>query len=179
MSLPFNQAESAQRAANVERSAGDLGRAETELRRGYAILDAVGERNYLLGFAADLAIVLCQMGRYEEAAGFVQVASEALPGDLVVQSLRRMAEAMIRSAEGRHAEAVALATESADLMPEVDLIIEGDLHLRLAEVLLDAGLHADAEAAATEALGLCELKGNTVFAAEVHRFLATLHGRRE
>src|SRR5439155_25998319 len=74
----------------LELAGGDLVAAERELRRDYATLEAMGEKNYISTTAGVLAEVLYQQGRDDEAEGFAKTSEEiADEEDLSTQALWR------------------------------------------------------------------------------------------
>ena len=94
-------------SGSVELLAKDPVAAESELRRDFETLDAMGERNYIATTAAYLAFALLLQGRYDEADGFVTFSEEtAAPDDLTSQFLWRQFRARLlsidRQARGGH-----------------------------------------------------------------------------
>ena len=69
--------------------------------------------------------------------------------------------ARLLAGDGRHAEAVALASSAVALAAQTDLLSQhADALLDLAHAMASSGRVADAHAAATQALDLYERKGN-------------------
>jgi tetratricopeptide (TPR) repeat protein len=159
LGLKFAIAGLAQIAGFVESVAGDFDAAERELRAGYEILAEVGARGL---FAAELARVLVNQGRLEEAAGHVVVAEEASGGDIAPQVIWRSAKARMAAHEG-DTDAVELAADAVALAEETDaLTMIADAQLALAEVLTVAGSESEAYSAAERAAASYERKGHAV-----------------
>ena len=121
--------------------AGDLDRAEAELRADYDTLQAMGDTGYTPTVAALLAEVLHAQGRDREAGELADVCREkASPQDVGAQYQWRSIQARLLAAEGRTAEAEALARESVRLISTTDQPdVQGQALAGLAEVLEAAG----------------------------------------
>ena len=156
----------AQTSGVIEMLAGDPSAAERELRRGYTILERMGETGYLSSVAAELAEALYGQGRYEEAEQFTHVSEEvAAPDDLASQVEWRGARAKVLARRGRLEEAEKLAREAVELAESTDFInMHADSLVDLAEVLRLAGRLHEGAAALGQALELYERKGNLVSA---------------
>ena len=154
-------------SAPAEMLAGDLARAESELRGDYAALQSMGERMYTPTVAGMLAEVLHAQGRDEEAGHFSDVCRQtAAPHDVGAQYQWRCIRAKLLAREGRAEEAVALAREGVRLIRGTDQPgIQGEALAGLAEVLVAAGELEEAAASLSEAICLFEQKGDTVSAA--------------
>ena len=97
-------------SGSVELLARDPVAAESELRRDFETLDAMGERNYIATTAAYLAFALLLQGKYDEADTFVTFSEEtAAPDDLTPQFLWRQFRARLLSIHDKHDDAIALA----------------------------------------------------------------------
>jgi type II secretory pathway component PulJ len=147
--------------------AGDPGRAESELRWGYELIDEMGDRNALSTVAAHLAQAVLLQGRNDDALALTEISEDAgAPDDLTVQVLWRgpRAGVLVRNAELDRAEQ--LAREAVELAERTDFLnLHADALMGLAEVLHAAGRPTDATMAA--ALTLYERKGNLISAARV------------
>src|SRR5207237_5111019 len=131
----------------VELLAGDPVAAERALRRGYETLQAMGEKSTLPNLAAMLAQALDAQGRLEEALAFTEAAEEVTaPDDLVGQVQWRSARAKVIGRLGRTEEAESLAREASALARQTPsfLLLQGDVLMDLAVVLLLAGERAEA-----------------------------------
>ena len=156
--------------------AGDLERAEAELRGDYETLQAMGDTGYTPTVAALLAEVLHAQGRDQEAGRLADVCREkASPHDVGAQYQWRSIRARLLGAEGLTAEAEELARESVRLISTTDQPdVQGQALTGLAEVLEAAGRGKDAAAALREALALFDAKGNAVAAARARADLERL-----
>jgi class 3 adenylate cyclase/tetratricopeptide (TPR) repeat protein len=156
--------------------AGDLERAEAELRADYETLQAMGDTGYTPSVAALLAEVLHAQGRDREAGELAEVCRQkASPQDVGAQYQWRSIRARLLAVEGQTAEAEALARESVRLISTTDQPdIQGQALAGLAEVLEAAGKGAAAAASLRYALTLFETKGNEVAAARARGELARL-----
>jgi tetratricopeptide (TPR) repeat protein len=160
LGLRFALAGLSQISGSVESLAGDPEAAEREFRKGYEILAEVGARGLL---AAELAQSLVDQGRMRDAAEYVAVAEQASGGDIAPQVIWRIAKARISAVDGKHEEAIELASEAVELADETDaLTMSAKANLALAEALRRAGLEEGARAAAEHALELYAQKGHTV-----------------
>jgi tetratricopeptide (TPR) repeat protein len=159
----------------VELLAGEPDRAERELARDYAALDAMGERYFLPLVAALLAQAVQAQGRQAEAATLAESARElADEDDVEAQALCHRVQAKVLVHEGRLDEAERLARVSLDVLAPTDaLVMKADALVDLAEVLLAGGEPGWQEALA-EAQALYEQKGNVVAGARVRSVLAEL-----
>jgi class 3 adenylate cyclase/tetratricopeptide (TPR) repeat protein len=160
-------------SAKVELLAGDLARAEAELRRDYADLEAMGERYFRSTIAALLARVLALQDRVDEAEKFLDVTLEiGDPDDAELQVLLRSTKARLAARRGRAADAAALAAEAVALAAETsDLRLRADALRELGVAKADSGQPDEAGGPLSEALRLYEEKGDVVSAAETRRLL--------
>lgn len=165
----FNAALTSMDTAQIEMVAGDAAAAEQELRRDYATLERLGDRNFITTVAAFLADATSRQGQFEEADRFATFSAEtADPDDQFTQMLWRQVRGRLLSRDGHHAEAIATADEAVTLSRASDDLIGQANALRdLAAVLTAAGpSHAAAAAsAAVEAAALYERKGATAYLA--------------
>jgi tetratricopeptide (TPR) repeat protein len=138
---------------------GDYAEAESVYRSGCAALQAAEETSALSTLSADLAIVLCDRGRYREAEALARQ-SESLgdPDDRVTQCLWRIARARAivqrdaGTAEKLSREALALAGD----------LVSGRAGARaaLAEALALSGRQEEAARFARQVVSTYEEKGN-------------------
>jgi len=151
-------------AASVALLAGDLDEAEHELRTACAQLEAIRDWSHLASQAADLASVLYDRGRYEEAAEWLgRTAGHAAPDDVIAQLGRLAVEAKLLARAGKTDRARRLAGQAVGLAESTDALNQhANALLDLAEVLRLADRRAEASASAREALRLYTLKRNTV-----------------
>lgn len=125
----------------VEMLAGDPAAAERELRRDFAVLDAMGERYLLSTAAGGLAIALVSQGRVDEAASFAARAEElAAVDDVESQALWRAARARIAGRRGQAEEAERLAWDTVAAVAETSSPwVRSAALLDAAEALAGAG----------------------------------------
>ncbi|MEO8423222.1 MAG: adenylate/guanylate cyclase domain-containing protein [Actinomycetota bacterium] len=163
-------------SGSVELLAKDPVGAESELRRDFETLDAMGERNYIATTAAYLAFALLLQGRYEEADGFVKFSEEtAAPDDLTSQFLWRQFRSRLLSIEGKHEDAIAMAQRAVALTDQTEETeSQGNSRLDLAHVYARAGKTAEAATAFREAQERFELKGIVVLVDDVRQRLEAL-----
>jgi predicted ATPase/class 3 adenylate cyclase len=172
LGLKVLAAATSQIACFIEVLAGDLPSAERRLRRGYEVLETLGEKSYLSTAAAQLAETLCALGRYEEARVYATESEKAAASDdVVTQILWRRAKAKLLSHDGELAEAERLVREAVVLGEATDLLtIHADTLFDLAAVLRLAGRH-EAPPVAEDAMRLYQQKGNLVAAERVRGWL--------
>jgi class 3 adenylate cyclase/tetratricopeptide (TPR) repeat protein len=153
----------------VERLAGDLAAAERELRRDYDALTALGEKYLLSTVAGELARVLYEQGRLEEAEGMARHAQDlADADDIASQTLWRTVYARVMARNGNQDGALLLLEEAVELLKRTDAITaQAETLADLAEVLRRAGRRKDADTVLDDAVALFEAKQNLVAADEI------------
>ena len=154
-------------SGQIELLAGAAEAAEEELRRGYDVLEEMGDLARLSTAAAFLAQVLYAQGRNDDAERLTAVSADAAAtDDAVSQMLWRGTRAKTFALRGELGEAEALAREAVEIAERTDgLNLHGDALLDLAVVLRAAERPREAAASAERALALYERKGNLVSAA--------------
>ncbi|HSC92841.1 MAG TPA: adenylate/guanylate cyclase domain-containing protein [Gaiellaceae bacterium] len=164
----------------VELLAGDPEAAARELRRDYDALDEMDERYLRPTVAAQLAQVLCVLGRIDEAQRFVAVAQElAAADDLESQALWRSAAAMVLVKQGPPEAAVEVAGAAVELLGRTDALVRiGEALEVQGDALLASGLDADARVVFERAASLYARKGNVVGERALLTRLAELDGKR-
>jgi class 3 adenylate cyclase/tetratricopeptide (TPR) repeat protein len=160
----------------VEIEAGDAGEAERAFRRSYEILDEMAREGFKSTAAADLARVLCRLGRFDEAEGFAEIArSVAAEDDLSSQVFGRSAQAAVLAARGEFDEAEQLAREAIQMLEGAESLgAQGVVRMDLARVLRKGGNREEAKHVAREALAFFDRKGNRSSAASTQAFLEEL-----
>ncbi len=109
LGFTLNAATTSLESGPVEMLAGDLARAEAELRGDYAVLQAMGEKHYTPTVAGLLAEVLHARGRDSEAGNFADVCRDlADPHAVGAQYQWRCIQAKLLAARGQIDEAEAL-----------------------------------------------------------------------
>jgi class 3 adenylate cyclase/tetratricopeptide (TPR) repeat protein len=142
--------------------AGDLAGAERALREACEELERMGDVGHLTSSAPELAQVLCDRGRPEEAWPWLEKAAAAvIEEDADAQAWIRMARARLVLRRGEAEEAELLAREAVELAGRMDYLNRSGRALAtLAEILAAQGRAAEAAAALDEAVGFYERKGN-------------------
>jgi class 3 adenylate cyclase/tetratricopeptide (TPR) repeat protein len=163
-------------AAFVDLLAGGYDSAERELRHACTELQAIGERSELSTTAALLAVVLCELDRFDEAEEFTALAEESSsPGDIASQVIARRARAKILGARGSAGVAVELARGAVELAETTDwLELRADALIDLAQLEHAAGAVKQAEASVQRALSLYDEKGIDVAAERARSRLSQL-----
>jgi class 3 adenylate cyclase/tetratricopeptide (TPR) repeat protein len=153
----------------VEMLAGDLTRAEAELRRDLESLQAMGDTGFHSTTAAYLAEVQHRLGHYAEAEELTEVSERAAAeDDIVTQALWRSVRAKVFARSGRLDEAETLGRLAVELIAQTeDVVTYSNTLMDMAQVLRAAGKPAEAAIVLNEALALCERKGNVVSAEHV------------
>jgi predicted negative regulator of RcsB-dependent stress response len=142
--------------------AGELAAAEEQLRLGIRVLERQGESGMRSNLTADLAHVLHQLGRPDEALQVALASRDiAAHDDLFAQVRWRGAAARSLAAHGRLADAERLAAEAVAIATPTDMLtMRGDALLDQAAVAAAAGRPGDARRAAEAALALYQAKDN-------------------
>ena len=142
--------------------------AERAARDGYEALMEQGHRGWASTAAAQLAISLCDLGRYDEAERMaIRGAELGGDADVVTLTISESARARVAAARGDHAHAEALARGAvarAEAMEAPAFL--ADAIRDLARVLAAAGRTAEAAAAAERAAAIYDEKGAIVAAGQ-------------
>jgi class 3 adenylate cyclase len=165
-------------AASALALAGEPAAAERQLRLGIRVLERQGESGMRSNLTADLAHVLHQLGRPDEALQ-VALASRAIAAhdDVFAQVRWRGAVARSLAGQGRPADAERLAAEAVGLATPTDMLtMRGDALLDQAAVAAATGRPGDAARAAEAALALYRAKGNRPGAARAEAVLTQQAG---
>jgi len=147
---------------HIEEMAGDQEAAERSFRAEYEIHRRTGDEGHGSTSAAYLAVVLCRLGRFDEAEELAAIARvTGADDDLATQASARSAQALVRSARGEHDEARRLAREAVDLYAGAQSPwFHGETLIVLSEVSRAAGALEEAGEAARAALAAYERKGH-------------------
>jgi tetratricopeptide (TPR) repeat protein len=162
----------------IETLAGEPSQAERFARREQEILLALGDDGHRSTSAAELAIVLSDLGRLDEAESLaIEAMSLAAEDDLASQVFGRVALAHVRTARGRYEDAVALTQEGVEMIAHAQMPNQsGQTWFALAQALHAAGSDAEATEAARTALAFFERKGIRPAADSVQAFVAEIGG---
>jgi class 3 adenylate cyclase/tetratricopeptide (TPR) repeat protein len=164
----------------LERLAGNLESAVSELRRAYDALDAVGERFALSTVAGLLAQALLEQGELDEAIVFCDRSRDlTTEADIATQALWRYVRARILAQQGAPDDGETLAREAVALLESTDAIVyQIEARIALAEALAAGGQPEAARAALNSAESLAETKGGVVILSGVLRRLEDLDAAR-
>jgi class 3 adenylate cyclase/tetratricopeptide (TPR) repeat protein len=162
-------------AGRVEMLAGDYAAAELELRRGFGLLETMGERYLRSTVAALLARALVELDRLEEAEAFTEQAEElAGADDVETQATLRAVRARVLLRRQSQGEAARLGSEVLELLLSTDsAVMKVEAMGDLGEVFYDDS-DPTASWVLTEAIKLAELKGNVVAASHLRDLLGRL-----
>jgi ATP/maltotriose-dependent transcriptional regulator MalT len=153
------------RTAAVEVLAGNPEAAERALRPALDVALLVGDREQASLIAAELSLLLSRRGASDEAAGAATLAADQAPAESVsAQALAGAARARVLLGSRDHRVAERLAREAIKLVPDDMLNLRASLLVGLAEILLAAGRHDEAQPVRAEAVQLYERKRNLVAA---------------
>jgi hypothetical protein len=158
-------------AADLERIAGDPTAAEPLYRAAMTLFIEQGDRWTGSSASLDLAAVLIDLGRIDEALERIDaVDSLPTPADIEWRFKRSATTARALARIGRTEEAVALAeAASADALRTDYLEHHGTVLLALAEVQKIAGLSDEATASARAAVDAFTRKGDRTSVARARR----------
>jgi class 3 adenylate cyclase/tetratricopeptide (TPR) repeat protein len=153
---------------------GDWETAASSLQRACELQEASGNTGHLSTYAPRLGNVLCTLGRYEEAEKLALTGRElGPPDDVLTQQEWRRTLALVRSAQGEHAEAEQLAREAVQFALQTDSpLYQGNTFSDLATVLEAAGRRDEAITSLHQALEYYEGKPIIPLARRVRERLA-------
>ena len=160
----------------VELLAGDPVAAERDMRAAEDVFREIGEGWFLSTVAVDLPRAVYEQGRYDEAFALLAAIDEQpAPTDREWQIKRTGVPARLIARRGRLDEAERLAREGVALAADSEYVgLHADVLLDLAEVLRLAGRSDEANAAAADAVGLYERKGNVAGTARARDLVGSL-----
>jgi tetratricopeptide (TPR) repeat protein len=155
--------------------AGDLAGAEQELVAAFlSIRDArgTGPEARALRIAAHLALLLCDQGRWDEAAAYLAYGEEVDGAEPIQGKIyswyRFAARGRLAAQRGELDKALELVRQAVEVADRADwLNIRARVWLAFAEVTRAAGRTAEADAAVATALALYEQTGNIAAAARL------------
>ncbi len=164
----------------AEFAAGELVRAEAELRRGADELEQMGQTGIRSSPIALLARIACLHGRDEEAEELVTESLAVSSDDELNQMICGGVRARITARRGDFDAASALIEEMLRHTVKATglALVKPDAYMDLAEVMRLAGRHEEEAAALREALRLYEQKGNAASASTVRSLLEGVPGTR-
>jgi tetratricopeptide (TPR) repeat protein len=152
------------RTAGVEVLAGNPEAAERALRPALEVALMVADRDQASQIAAELSLLLSRRGASDEAARAATLAADQAPAESVTaQALAGAARARVLGS-GDHREAERFARQAIKPVPDDMLNLRASLLVGLAEILLAAGRHDQAQPVSANAVELYERKHNLVAA---------------
>jgi tetratricopeptide (TPR) repeat protein len=160
----------------IELMAGDPALAEAPMRDACETLERAGEKGWLSTVAANLAEVLWRQGKLDEVERFTAMSREAAAADDWISQMQwRATQAKILADRGELDDAEHLVREAVEVMDRTDYLSNrGDARMSLAYVLRKADRQEEAAAAAREALGFYERKGDIADSATARALLAEI-----
>ena len=161
----------------IAATAGRHEDAVTHFRSFCDQLEARGQRGFLAAFAPLLGRSLCALGRYDEAEPLAQLGRELSldEHDPAGEMPWRQVQALVDAKRGDYSRAEQLAREAVAIGETTEgLNGQGDALSDLAEVLLAAGRHHQADTVFSQALERYERKGNLAQADQVRDRQAAL-----
>jgi len=161
-------------ASHVEFLADDPAAAEAELRRGFEVLDPLGDRYWLPSIAGLLAQAAYGQGRLDEARRFSAVAeARARLDDVDAQALWRSVRAKVLARGDDVEVGERLAREAVELLRPTDAVLfRISAAADLAEVLAAAGRADEAAAELKRAVALADRKRSAPLAARLRALAA-------
>jgi tetratricopeptide (TPR) repeat protein len=155
---------------------GEPQRAEQTFRSCCATFEQARDEAALSTVASELALALCEQGRYPDAGQWAGVAREHAPsGDIAAQFSWRNAAARVRGATGGPEAALPLALEALDIVERTDALTDhGDVLVEVAELLRRANRQQEAFERIEAALALFARKENVASARRARAMLAEL-----
>jgi class 3 adenylate cyclase len=159
--------------------AGDLDRADRQLRQGRQLLSQMGERAVLASVEGYLGVVALAQGRPAEAERRARESRRlASADDVSPQVLWRQVRARVLATRGQHKRACVLAEEAVALAATTDqLNLRADTLVDLAIVLRSGGAAAKAKRALRSAVALYDEKENAAGVALARRLVSREDGR--
>ena len=153
--------------------------AAREIHASYAFFRGQDDAANATPTASDLAQVLCELERYEEAGDLAdEVRTKAGTYDLEPQIGWRCVRARVLAKRGVHDQAEELVRSALALVePTEFLSLQADVLMDLAAVLADSGRPKDAVISLEDALGRRRRKEDHVGAARAEERLARLTRR--
>jgi tetratricopeptide (TPR) repeat protein len=169
LDLPVELASAALEAWRVETFAGDLQRAEAELRRAHDMLVGVGERFVLCSITGLLGQTVYGLGRYDEAAQLAEKSKELASEDSIDdQALWHCLRGKVLAQQGAFDEAESLVAEAIRMLEPTDAtLFQFGAFLDLAEVQRLAGRDERRAQSLARARSFAEAKGSDVLAGAV------------
>ena len=162
----------------VEELAGNLELAARLEREAYEAMSEAGDLAFASTVAGNLALCLCELGRFDEAERYGRIATEtASSDDFVSQAMSRAAMGRVLASRAKVDEGESSAREAVRLADASDYVTyQGQLRLHLAKVLAAAGRRKEAEQTVEEAIGRFHAKGATAWITKAQGWLPPAAG---
>jgi len=162
--------------AEIAMIGGDHEAAAESLQAACERLEATGDWSTLSTYAPRLGLVLCALGRHEDAEPLAAKGRELGDADdLLTQQAWRETQALVHMARGEHAEAEQLAREAVRFGLQSDSPLwRGEALVTLADVLAAADRPDEAVPVLRDALGEYERKPIVPLAQRVRARIAAL-----
>ena len=171
LGIAYGLAEAHSAGASMEMLAGDADAAERELHDAIDVATDMGASRYIALYRTQLARVLLEQGRNEDAAAELEQARDIYNGD----PAWKVAEALLLARRGETEEAVALAREALASMADSDNITaHAEVLVDVAEVLRAHGDLVGAADSLAAAVVLHDEKGNVLAARRCRQLLAAI-----
>ena len=163
-------------AANAYLYAGEMSRAEDELRASHAALTAIGEKGFLSTVSALLAAALCGQGRYEVADVYAKESERVgAADDLTTQAGWRSARSQILAAQGEAEAAITLGRDAEAVVAETDMLSDqASAAMALGAAHATLGQREEARSTLERAAEMLDRKGIVPGVAYVRRLIAEL-----
>jgi tetratricopeptide (TPR) repeat protein len=177
--LGLSDAGSAVATAVVEKLAGEMAAAEAAYRSALRLYGEQGNLGFESTLAAELAAVLAERGRDDEALRLTELAERnAAADDVHAQTRWRGVRGRVLAGRGLLEDALGLARDATQIASATDwLPLHADSLLDLGIVLRLGGRSDEAISQIERALQLYERKGNVVGAAHCAALLENGNGR--
>ena len=145
----------------IESLASDFAAAERSLLEQYVAFEKMGERSHLSTVAGELARLMCELGRFEEAERFARVCEEfAASDDIASQVLWRSGRGRALSRRGDPETAESFAREAVSMSMQTDsLEMQADAKMDLGDVLQAVGRPDGCVPVVRDAIELYRRKG--------------------
>ena len=171
LGIAYGLAEAHSAGAAMEMLAGDADAAERELHDAIDVATDMGASRYVALYRTQLARVLLEQGRNDDAAAELEQARDIYNGDPAWKA----ADALLLARRGETEEAVALAREALASMADSDNITaHAEVLVDVAEVLRAHGDLAGAADSLAAAVVLHDEKGNVLAARRCRQLLAAI-----
>ena len=177
LGMTLSVANSRSYTGNLEVIAGDFEAAEVAFRSGCEALTEFGEKGFLSTMAGNLAGVLLELDRFDEASEFARIAEElGASDDRWTQVLWRGVRGRLLAQAGDLEEGLRLSEGALGMTEGTDAVeLKGTAWTDLGEVYALAGRVDDARQAIGRGLEMYEQKGNLPVAERIRARLRMIN----